>query len=103
MGKENIQSCKRCNETYVVVSTYYKHGEYDLNIFYSELELRDFLIDEYISYDLCDKECEESEESCVCKDGYSMDIETLINIVCDVGEKYVNEERGTGVREVQKI
>lgn len=56
MEKENTQSCKRCNETYIVVLSYYNYGEWDFNIFDSELELKIFINNEFSKYELCSRD-----------------------------------------------
>jgi hypothetical protein len=81
-------------KTYAVVSTYYKHGEYKLDIFYSEEDLRKFLISQYVIY------LYYSYEEDVCND---MDTKDLIIKVCEKGEEMVNNQIGWGVREVREI
>jgi hypothetical protein len=78
---------------YVVVSTYYKHAEYDLQIFQNEEELRDFLEKELRSY----------EEYFRPVDTNNMTLFELIRKTVDLGNIIVEEERGWGVREIRLI
>ena len=82
--------CFSSEKMWVVVETYYKHGEYSLFIFKTESELREYILEELITYEY---EITLDNE----------DIECLIEIVVQVGNDRVKEQEGWGVREIKKI
>lgn len=76
---------------YVVVSTYYKHGDYELRVFQHQADLRRFII-EYIEHEL-----DEYESSLLPK----MGIESIVEKAIHIGNRVVDNQDGWGIREVR--
>ncbi len=73
---------------YAVVSTYYKYGEYKLEICYGDNSLRRYLLDYYNrGLDITD----------------SNDIDEIIEEAIRKGEDIIERQAGWGIREVRKI
>lgn len=77
---------------WAVVSTFYKHAEYELDIIEDDIELRIFLLRKLRDYSNGDSEYAES-----------MSLDELIDFVEDAGNTEVEAQRGWGIREVTQI
>jgi hypothetical protein len=80
---------------YVVVSVYYKHGEYSINQFYSEAGVRKHLIEELSYYSSCYHE--HSNEQL-----HAMDFKDLCDFAKEVGKQVRENESGAGIVAVIK-
>ena len=82
-----------CDRQWVIVETYYKHAEYTLNIIKSDDKLREYL----------EGKLEEYNEEYEIEQSASENLESLIEMVEDMGNRMVESERGWGVREIREI
>jgi hypothetical protein len=78
----------KTNSKWVLIETYYKHGDYQLHIFNTDEELRLFIDQhlEEIHYD----------------DNY-INLKDLIKKVIEIGQQRIENQEGWGIREVRKI
>lgn len=74
---------------FIIVETYYKHGEYKLTIINNENELHDFMNEKIIEY---------NEENYL-----NLDLDDKIEMVIKIGEERVRSQDGWGVREIRYI
>lgn len=74
---------------WAVVETYYKHSEFKLHIFYSDMKLYSFLESEIQ---------ERIEEKCS-----DMELSLLIKRAIEIGEEIVDNEEGWGIREIVEV
>ena len=77
---------------WAVVSTYYKHGEYSLYIFYSDNALKSHLQEELYKVS---KRFDDVE--------ISQSLDDLIDACTFFGNKMVSDQYGWGIREIRKI
>lgn len=82
------------HEAYAVVSTYYEHGEYRLEICYGQSELKNYLIKCYHQYD---------DPAYKIDEIYEMDLDEIINVVVSEGDYQIKNQCGFGVREIKEI
>lgn len=101
------------NLIWVVTSTYYKHGDYETEIFVDKESLVSYLqeeIDRYVDYDETGLEYDEIDHD---YKGYqrhisglsfnNVKIRDLITKACFYGNNHVKEQRGFGIREITTI
>ena len=79
---------------WVLVETYYKHGEYNLKIFNSDAELADYIKEELTA---------EEDDSDDLPSFESMGLEELIKVGVKLGNERVDNQSGWGIREIRKI
>ena len=75
---------------WIVVETYYKHGDYSLSTITSEDELRKFILENLLEYGY--EYTEENE-----------DIYDLIEKIETLGNQRIKDQSGWGVREIKEI
>lgn len=103
-----------CEDTrrWVIVRTYYKHAEYDLQIIKSEDELREYLVsvlEEYNEEEMSSLTSSQlgSRVKVNFEPAYGPvvpeDLEELIENVEELGNRMVEGERGWGIREIREI
>jgi hypothetical protein len=76
---------------FIIVETYYKHGEYKLTILNNEIKLINFIDKTLADYDI--------DNDVYCK----LDLDDKINLLLDTGNERVKSQTGWGVREIRYI
>jgi len=84
---------------WVLVETYYKHGEYNLKIFNSDSELADYIKEELAAEDDSDSDSDSED----LPPFESMGLEELIKVGVKLGNERVDNQSGWGIREIRKI
>lgn len=86
------------NSVWIIFETYYKHKEFGVKTMYGKNELKEYLISEIRRY----KEyiSEETDENFECP---KMPLYDLINQAVQLGNEYVQEEYGWGIRQILKL
>ena len=79
---------------WAVVETYYKYAEYTLRFVKTESEMRDFLFATLQEYNY---------EGTFDEEDNDLDLEGLIDLVVELGNKRVERQDGWGVREITKV
>ncbi len=73
---------------WIVISTYYKHGEYNVEFFKTKDDLENYLVEILVGYDM----------------GYNYDhtysFKKLVKRAIEGGEYIVDNQLGTGIREI---
>lgn len=77
--------------TWICIETYYKHGEYQMHVFYNDSSLKEYLHSKIKQYHL-EKEIDNDS-----------DILYLIDLIERHGNYRVEEQLGWGVREIRYI
>lgn len=108
--------CETCmcikSRKWLVVETYYKHGEYDITVFNSEIELKKFIwmrLDEYSIDDEQDPddELEYDEVNYITRKMVKCDmeesLESVVERVVRLGNERVECQKGYGVREIREL
>ncbi len=89
---------KKANSKWIIVETYYKHGEYNLIVLNNNKELYNYLINKLDDYNY---KFDYEYYKKACEDEYLFD--ELINIVEKIGNERVDSQRGWGVREIRMV
>ncbi len=87
---------------WVIVETYYKHGEHKLTILYDESSLKEFLYQKIDDYGIR-KNIEDTEGETEAEGETELDVGYLSTIVEQEGCRRVDEQLGWGVKEIRHI
>jgi hypothetical protein len=83
--------------TWIAIETYYKHGDYQLHVFYDDSSLKSFLFEKIHEYNIEEEIEEVGEDNC------EPDILYLIDLLERHGNYRIEEQLGWGVREIRQI
>lgn len=75
---------------FIIVETYYKHGEYKLTILNNENKLHNFIDEKFTDYNIDKNYC-------------NLDLDDKIERLIKIGNQRVNNQDGWGVREIRYI